>query len=72
MVQAEQIIAGDAILNRSRYIRITGTAADGNHKGLGGNGTLAALQLGRNRVRVHKGAQSIDVLDFSARRNQNG
>lgn len=62
MVQTEDIIAGDAVLDGARDVRVAGSSSNSNNKGLGGNGALAALQLGQQRVGVDEGAQSVDVL----------
>lgn len=64
MVQTEDIIAGDTVLNGARDVRVAGSSSNGNNKGLGGDGALAALQLGQQRVGVDEGAQSVDVLHF--------
>lgn len=46
MIQTEEIITGDAILHGAGYVRVAWTTADSDDKGLRGNCSVAALQLG--------------------------
>lgn len=67
-LKAEDVVAGDAVLDGTGNVGVPRTSADGDQEILGGERTFALFKYRVHSVGVFKDTQTIDIFHFSGRK----